>query len=112
MEGYLEQYGAGEERRGKISKILAMSLIAVVVIGGALYFNFHNFREERQGEQFLSLLGARDYKGAYALFGWTDATPCRHYPFEKFMGDLGPDSRHAGVGEARDTRSPSCWYRV
>ena len=76
MAGYLEQYGAGEERRerrGKIIKILVISLVALVVIGGGLYFNFHNYREERQVKQFLSNLDARDYKGAYALFGCTDA---------------------------------------
>src|SRR5258708_12748972 len=108
MAGYLEQYGAGEERRGKIIKILAISLVAAVLICGALYFNFHNFGEERQVKQFLSLLGARDYKGAYALFGCTDATPCRYYPFDKFMEDWGPNSGHAGFGEARITRSRSC----
>src|SRR5260370_17191197 len=108
MAGYLEQYGAGEERRGKIIKILAISLIAVVVIGGALYFNFHNFREERQVKQFLSLLGARDYKGAYALFGCTDATPCRYYPFDKFMEDWGPNSGPPRVAEPRITPRPSC----
>ena len=111
MAGYLEQYGAGEEqreRRGKIVKIVAIALLAVVLISGALYFNFHNYREERQVKQFLSRLDSRDYKAAYALFGCTDATPCRYYPFDKFMEDWGPNSGHAGFGEARITRSRSC----
>jgi hypothetical protein len=111
MAGYLEQYGAGEqqrERRGKIVKIVAIALVAVVLISGALFFNFHNFREERQVKQFLSHLNARDYKAAYALFGCTDASPCRYYPFDKFMEDWGPSSGHPGYGEARITRSRSC----
>ena len=108
MAGYLEQYGAGEERRGKIIKIVVISLVALVVIGGGLVFNFHNFREERQVKQFLSDLGAGDYKAAYALFGCTDAKPCRYYPFNKFMEDWGPKSGHTGFGEARITRSRSC----
>src|SRR5260370_27515062 len=108
MAGYLEQYGAGEERRGKIIKLLVISLVALVLIGGGLYFNFHNFREERQVKEFLSHLGSGDYKAAYALFGCTDAKPCRYYPFDKFMEDWGPNSGHAGFGEARITRSRSC----
>jgi hypothetical protein len=111
MAGYLEQYGAGEEqreRRAKIVKIVAITLVAVVLISGALFFNFHNYREERQVKQFLSRLDARDYKAAYALFGCTDAAPCRYYPFDKFMEDWGPNSGHSGFAAARITRSRSC----
>jgi hypothetical protein len=108
MAGYLEQYGAGEERRGKIIKIAVITLAASILIGGGLFFNFHNFREERQVKQFMSRLDTRDYKAAYALFGCTDASPCRYYPFDKFMEDWGPNSGHAGFGEARITRSRSC----
>jgi hypothetical protein len=109
MAGYLDQYGAGEERRGKIIKTIVLSLVAVVAIGGGLYFNFHNFREERQVKQFFDRLSARDYKAAYALFGCTDAKPCTHrYPFDKFMEDWGPASGHSSFGEVRITRSRSC----
>lgn len=108
MAGYLDQYGAGEERRGKIIRNVVISLIALIVIGGALTFSFYNFREEGQVKQFVSHLSARDYKAAYALFGCTDAKPCRYYPFDKFMEDWGPNSGHAGFSEARITRSRSC----
>ena len=106
MAGYLEQYGAGEERRGKIIKVLVISLIALVVIGGGLYFNFHNFREERQVKEFLSHLESRDYKAAYALFGCTDAKPCRYYPFDKFMEDWGPDQRARRFRRSADYAQP------
>jgi hypothetical protein len=108
MAGYLEGYGAGEERRGKIIKTVLISLVAVIVIGGGLVFNFYNFREEQQVKQFMSRLSARDYKGAYALFGCTDVKPCRYYPFDKFMEDWGPASGHSGYGDARITRSRTC----
>jgi hypothetical protein len=111
MAGYLEQYGAGEERREKtvkIVKIVAIALVAAILIGGVLFFNFHNYREERQVKQFLSRLDSRDYKAAYALFGCTDSAPCRYYPFDKFMEDWGPNSGHSGFGDARITRSRSC----
>jgi hypothetical protein len=108
MAGYLEQYGAGEEQRGKIVKMVAIALAATLLIGGGLFFYFHNFREERQVKQFLNRLDARDFKAAYALFGCTEPTPCRYYPFDKFMEDWGPASGHPGFGEARITRSRSC----
>lgn len=108
MAGYLDQYGAGEERRGKIIRIVVISLVALMVIGGGLTFSFYNFREERQVKQFVVHLAARDYKAAYSLFGCTDAKPCRYYPFDKFMEDWGPNSGHPGFGEARITRSRSC----
>jgi len=108
MAGYLDQYGAGEERRGKIIRNVVISVVALVVIGGALYFNFHNFREERQVMQFMSYLSAKNYKAAYALFGCTDQKPCRYYPFDKFMEDWGPSSGHTGFENARISRSRSC----
>ena len=108
MAGYLDQYGAGEERRGKIIRNVVITVVALAVIGGALYFNFHNYREEQQVKQFMSLLAGKDYKAAYALFGCTDAKPCRYYPFDKFMEDWGPTSGHSGFDSARITRSRSC----
>ena len=108
MAGYLDQYGAGEERRGKIIRMVVISVVALVVIGGGLVFTFYNFREERQVKEFLHHLNVKDYKAAYALFGCTDAKPCRYYPIDKFMEDWGPASGHSGFDSARITRSRSC----
>ena len=68
MAGYLDQYGAGEERREKIIKTLVISLVALVVLGGIAFFVFHNYRQERQVKRFFELLQAHDYQGAYALW--------------------------------------------
>ena len=108
MAGYLDQYGAGEERRGKIIRNLVIAAVTLVVVGGSLFFYFHNWREERQVMSFMNLLTAKDYKAAYALFGCTDQKPCRYYPFDKFMEDWGPSSGHTGYNQARITRSRSC----
>jgi hypothetical protein len=107
MAGYLDQYGVGDERREKIIKTVALSVIAAVVVGGVLFFVYHNFPEERRVDQFFALIDNRDYKAAYALFGCTEAKPCRYYPYEKFMEDFGPASGRSFSG-AHITRSRSC----
>ena len=108
MSDFLEQYGAGDERRGKIVKRVVVSLAALLVVAGLLFYGFHNFRQERQVKRFFEFMAAHDYKQAYALWGCTDAKPCRYYPYDKFMEDWGPSSGHAGFGAARITRSRSC----
>jgi hypothetical protein len=108
MAGFLDQYGAGDERRGKIIKTLVISLLTVAVVGGSLFFVFHNFREERRVKQFYTLLGGKDYKAAYALFGCTDTTPCRDYGFDRFLEDWGPASGHTDLSNVRISRSRSC----
>jgi len=108
MAGFLDQYGAGDERRAKIIKIAAISLLTILVVGGALFFVFHNFREEQKVKQFYSLLAGKDYKAAYAMFGCTDTTPCRYYGFDKFMEDWGPASGHNDVANVHISRSRTC----
>lgn len=106
MAGYLDHYGAGEERRENIVKKALLALLAAAIVGGVLLFVFHNFRQEGQVKQFFALLAAHDYKGAYALWGCTEAHPCQGYPFDAFMGDWGP-----GKGDPtryKITRSKSC----
>ena len=108
MAGYLDQYGAGEERREKIIKISLISVAALLVVGGALFFIFHNYREEHQVRQFFDRLASHDYKAAYALFGCTDEKPCRDYSFGKFMEDWGPNSGRNDPSNFRISRSRTC----
>ncbi|HWC95841.1 MAG TPA: hypothetical protein VG456_03810 [Candidatus Sulfopaludibacter sp.] len=106
MAGYLDQYGRGDERREKIIKILIYSVIALVVVGGPLMFIFHNYRQEQQARKFFSLLAAKDYKAAYALWGCTDTKPCTGYSLQSFMEDWGPGK--ADPANFRITKSRSC----
>jgi len=92
MADFLEQYGAGDERRGKIIKRVVISLAAGLVVAGLLFYGFHTFRQERQAKRFFELVAAHDYKQAYALWGCTDANPCRDYPMTSFLQDWGPQA--------------------
>jgi hypothetical protein len=105
MAGYLEGYGAGEERREKIIKTIVYSLIALILIGGPLLFIFWDYREENQVKKFFRLLEAHDYQAAYALWGCTAAKPCSGYPMSAFLEDWGPKSN---VSHAHITRSRTC----
>lgn len=106
MAGYLDQYGKSDERREKFFKVLIYSLIALVVVGGPLIFIFHNFRQESQVKKFFSLLEAKDYKAAYALWGCTESKPCGGYSMLSFMDDWGPQK--ADPSNFRIAKSRSC----
>jgi hypothetical protein len=95
MAGYLDHYGAGEERREKILKRAAAALAVVLVGSGILFFIFHNYRQEQQVRHFFDLIAAHDYKSAYAMWGCTEAKPCDGYPYSSFLEDWGPSSANA-----------------
>jgi hypothetical protein len=105
MAGYLDQYGAGDERREKMFKTVAIALVSLIVVGGALYWFFKNFRQERQVSRFFEDLSRQDYKAAYALWGCTDAKPCRDYPMPEFMRDWGAQT---GKRDAKVAKTRSC----
>jgi hypothetical protein len=82
-------YGAGEEPRARVIKMTVASVLALTVIAGIVYFFFHNYRQEQQVEQFMKLLEARDYQGAYNLWTGSDSARAR-YAMSDFMRDWGP----------------------
>ena len=107
MPGYLDQYGAGDERRIRIIKTTVISLVALLIAGGVLFFIFHNYRQERRAKQFIALLAARDYQGAYSF--WVRSEQDRQgYPMASFLQDWGPSSEHADVRGFRIVKSRSC----
>src|SRR5690349_20938836 len=73
MAGYLDQYGAGEERRIRIIKTLVFSAVGLVILGAVAFFVFHNYRQEQQVKRFFELLEARNYQGAYDLWVRTES---------------------------------------
>ncbi len=107
MAGYLDQYGAGEERRIRIYKTLAITLVSLLVVAGVAFYIFHNYRQEREVKQFISELQNKDYQGAYNLWARTDSDR-RDYPYESFLQDWGPQGKHSDMSRVRITRSRSC----
>ncbi len=111
MSSYLEAYGAAEQHRARIVRIIKISSIVLacaLVIGLILYGVFRNYGEERRAKTFLGLLDAHNYQAAYAMWGCTDAHPCPAYPFSKFQEDWGPKSEHADEAAAHIGLSQSC----
>jgi hypothetical protein len=107
MAGYLDQYGAGEERRLKVVKTVVFSLVALLVAGSILFFVFHNYSQEQAVKKFFERLQARDYQGAYEM--WVRTSDDRHsYPFQSFLRDWGPQGDHPDVSNFHIARSRSC----
>jgi len=107
MAGYLDQYGAGDERKEKITKRVILAIVIVLVVGGLGYAFFHDFPEERQVGRFFDLLQKHDYQAAYAMWGCTQPTDraCNDYPFAEFMKDWGPEASPVTSADVLDGES-------
>ena len=60
MAGYLEQYGAGDERRAKITKIAVLAIVVLLMAGGIVYLFFHNYPEEREASPASASTGGAE----------------------------------------------------
>ena len=107
MAGYLDQYGAGVDRRLKKIKIVVISAVVLLIATGILLFVFHNYRQEQQVKRFFTLLESRQYPAAYELWVRT-ASDRKGYPFDSFMQDWGPQGEHPNVSNFRIAKSRSC----
>ena len=108
MSTFLDHYGVDDAKREKRVRVLALSGLALVVLGLFLYFYFRNWKEEQQVKHFLTALSRKDYQTAYRLWGCTQEKPCRDYRFERFLEDWGPSSAHADVSALRVAKTRSC----
>lgn len=93
MGSYLQQYGAGDERRSRIIKIIILSCLAIVIVAIAAYFFYHNYPEKQVVKHFLAQLNAHQYEQAYRDWGCTPDHPCPNYNYERFMQDWGPNQK-------------------
>lgn len=111
MASYLESYGEAEERsakRARMMKLFFGSLLVGTIAAFVLISMFRNYAEERQVGTFVDLLKKQDYHSAYAMWGCSDANPCRDYSFEKFQADWGPNSPHANASLASVRDGDTC----
>lgn len=108
MSGYLDNFGVVDARREKRNKRIVISILSIAVVGGLLWYLFRDWKEEARVREFIALLEKKDYKQAYALWGCTDATPCRDYAFDKFLRDWGPDSIAGNMAAVQRGKVKSC----
>ena len=108
MSGYLDNFGVVDAKREKRNKRIVISLLSIAVAGGLLWYFFRDWKEEARVREFFALLEKKDFKQAYALWGCTDATPCRDYAFDKFLRDCGPESIAGNVAAVQRGKVKSC----
>jgi hypothetical protein len=110
---YLDDYGAAEaekERRGRQVRRALLVVLALIVVAGALYLWFKNYRQEQRVEEFLALLQRGDYPAAYTFWGCKVEAPCPNYDYKSFLEDWGASSPIGKVnsfklGRSRETGS-------
>lgn len=95
MSGYLENYGAGVDRRLRIIKWTVAAALTTLILGTLLYFTFRFHSEESRVESFLAAVKSRDYPKAYSIWGCGEQHPCPDYSMEKFLEDWGPNGAYA-----------------
>jgi len=108
MAGYLDSYGAGDVQRERRVKRIALWGVVVLVVGGAGYFLFRNWRQEQVVKQFFGLLEQQKYQAAYALWGCTQDHPCKYYSPEKFNEDWGPSSPYSNPRAIKIEHEDTC----
>lgn len=96
MAGYLDHYGAGEERRERYLWRTIVTLAAVLFLSALFYYLLKNHRQESVAKNFLAEVRKQDYQAAYRTWGCGDASSCRGYSYDKFLEDWGPKSSAAG----------------
>ena len=92
MAGYLDQYGAADEKRAGLIKRTIVISIAVVVCTLLPWYLFKNHAQERRVKDFLELLRNHDYQGAYKAWGCGDPKACSGYSYDHFLEDWGEKS--------------------
>src|SRR5215467_7467826 len=106
--GYLDGYGVADQRRERLIKRAVVWGAAAVVLGGGLFFWFHNWRQEQVVKQFLGLLEQKRYQEAYAMWGCTPDHPCKYYSPEKFLEDWGAASPNAHPSAIKIAHEDTC----
>ena len=108
MSGYLENYGAGEERRNRIVRWSVIGFFATLIAGSTLYFTFRFHSEEKRVGSFLAAIKKGDYASAYGIWGCSAEHPCRDYALSKFMEDWGANGAYVKLAGGELTHVEPC----
>jgi hypothetical protein len=92
MAGYLDQYGAGDERRATIIKRTAYAVIGAIIFIALPWYLFKNHAQERKVKDFISDLRKHDYTAAYKTWGCGEPKTCDGYGMDRFLEDWGQKS--------------------
>jgi len=92
MAGYLDQYGAGDERRAAIIKRTIYIVVGAIVFTVLPWYIFKNHSHERRVKDFLELIRKHDYTAAYKTWGCDNPKVCDGYPLARFLEDWGEKS--------------------
>ena len=107
MSGYLDQYGAGEERRLVLIRNSVIIGLTLIVVGSLLWYLFRTYHQARVTKDFLRLVRSGDFQAAYRVWGCGSPQSCQGYAYQKFLEDWGPNSS-AGQGRLHITDTDSC----
>jgi hypothetical protein len=108
MPGYLDHYGAGEERRNRTIARLIIGTVAVVIVAAVSWYLFENHHQESQVKDFLAAIRRGDYPAAYRAWGCTSEKPCRTYSLEAMTEDWGPGKSAPDPAVLAITNEESC----
>ncbi len=108
MAGYLDQYGAGEERRNRIILRSILTVLFLAIFGTLGWYLLLNHHEEAVVKSFVAALKAGDTHAAYRIWGCSDAKPCSGYEYTRFMKDWGPGANGPDLAVIGLTDSEEC----
>jgi hypothetical protein len=90
MPGYLDQYGAGEDRRNSLILRTVIAVLTTAVVVSLGWYLLKNHHQEGVVKTFLRAIRSGDLQSAYRDWGCTTAKPCSGYEYNRFLSDWGP----------------------
>jgi hypothetical protein len=109
---YLQEYGAGDERRNRIIKWVILGCVAAAIIAVIAYVVFHNYPERHVANHFLADVNNKNYQAAYRDWGCSTEHPCPNYDYSRFMQDWGPSKNVTPPWRVQSTDSCRAFLTV